>query len=176
MTGFDAKTHEQLWQYGEGSGPYNGEIIVSPVYGDGVVFLQLWRQSRIHAVRLNDGKPPTRLWVSRKPGPVEPSLLYYRGLLYTWMDNGVLVCLDGKTGRELYRQRLGGNCNSSPIASDGRIYVSNNDGTTFVVLAGPQFRLLAKNDLGERITASPAVTGDRLILRTDSQLFCIGKQ
>ena len=177
LTAIDAKTHEELWQYGEGSGPYNGEIIVSPVYGDGMVFLQLWRQSRIHAVRLNgDGKPPTRLWVSNKPGPVEPSLLYYRGLLYAWMDNGVLVCFDGKTGSEQYRKRLDGNCNSSPIASDGRIYISNDDGTTFVVQAGPKFRLLAKNSLGERITASPAISGDWLILRTDSQLFCIERQ
>jgi hypothetical protein len=47
-----------LWQYGEGEGPYNGEIIVSPVFGDGMVFLQLWRQSLIHAIRLDgDGKP-----------------------------------------------------------------------------------------------------------------------
>jgi outer membrane protein assembly factor BamB len=177
LTAFAAKSHEQLWQYGEGAGPYNGEIIASPVFGDGVVFLQLWRQSRIHAIRLNsDGQPPTPLWSSKKPGPVEPSLLYYRGLLYAWTDNGVLACLDGRTGREHYRQRLGGDSNSSPIASDGHIYVSNNDGTTFVVQAGPKFQLLAKNQLGERISASPAITGDWLILRTDSQLFCIGKQ
>ena len=52
LTAFDARTHARLWQYGEGEGPYNGEIIVSPVYGDGTVFLQLWRQSRIHAIRL----------------------------------------------------------------------------------------------------------------------------
>ena len=92
------------------------------------------------------------------------------------MDNGVLACFDGKTGGEQYRKRLGGNCNSSPIASDGRVFVSNNDGTTFVIQAGPKFRLLAKNSLGERITASPAITDDCLIIRTDSQLFCIGER
>ncbi|MDB5384447.1 MAG: pvaA 3 [Planctomycetaceae bacterium] len=177
LTAFDAKSHEELWQYGEGSGPFNGEIISSPVFADGVVFLQLWRQSPIHAIRLSaDGKPPQPLWISKHPGPVEPSLLYYRGLLYSLMDNGVLVCLDGKTGVELYRERLGGNCNSSPIASDGRIYLSNNDGKTFVVQAGPQFQLLATNDLGERISASPAVSGNDLIYRTDSHLYCIGDQ
>ena len=176
LTAFDAKTHEELWQYGEGEGPYNGEIIVSPVYGDEIVFLQLWRKSLIHAIRLKaNGEPPTAVWVSEKPGPVEPSLLYYRGLLFALMDNGVLVCLDGKTGKEHYRQRLGGNCNSSPVASDGRIYVSNNDGTTFVVRAGTTFELLAENDLGERITASPAISGNELIYRTDSHLYCIGR-
>ena len=174
LTAFDSKTHNQLWQYGEGEGPFNGEIISSPVYGDGIVFLQLWRQSPIHAIRLSpDGKPPEPLWVSKNPGPVEPSLLYYRGLLYALMDNGVLTCLDGKTGAEQYRHRLGGNCNTSPIASAGLIFLSNNDGKTFVVRAGTQFELLATNDLGERITASPAISGKDLIYRTDSHLYLI---
>ena len=97
-----------------------------------MVFLQLWRQSRIHAIRLSPQWKTTQpIWVSDKPGGVEPSLLYYQGLLYVLMDNGVLVCFNGKTGEEHYRQRLGGNCNSSPVASDGRIYLSNNDGTNF---------------------------------------------
>jgi outer membrane protein assembly factor BamB len=174
LTAFDAQTHAELWCYGEGEGPFNGEIIVSPVVGDGLVFLQLWRQSRIHAIRLTAAqKPPEPLWVSKKPGPQEPSLLYYRGLLYTLMDNGVLVCLDGKTGAEQYRQRLQGACNSSPVASDGHIYLSNNDGTTFVVQAGKEFELLSRNQLGERITASPAIAADALFYRTDSHLYCV---
>jgi outer membrane protein assembly factor BamB len=112
--------------------------------------------------------------VSTKPGPVESSLLWYRGLVYAWMDNGVLVCLDGKTGDELYRERLGAAANSSPIASDGHLFVSDNDGKTFVVQAGRDFKLLATNLLGERITASPAITGRWLLYRTDSHLYCIG--
>ncbi len=176
LTAFNAQTHAELWQYGQGEGPFNGEIIVSPVYGDGLVFLQLWRQSKIHAIRLAaQGQPPQPVWVSQKPGPVEPSLLYYRGLLYALMDNGVLCCLDGQTGQEHYRQRLGGACNSSPLASDGRIYLSNNDGTTFVVKAGKEFTLLGTNELGERITASPAISDNELIYRTDSHLYCLGK-
>jgi outer membrane protein assembly factor BamB len=176
LTAFNSKTHEELWRYGEGEGPFNGEIISSPVYGDGMVFLQLWRESKIHAIRLTgQGKPPKTVWVSKKPGPVESSLLYYRGLLYALMDNGVLVCLDGKTGEELYRERLGGASNSSPIASDGHVFLSDNEGKTFVVKAGRQFRLLETNSLGERISASPAVTGNWLIYRTDSHLYCIGK-
>jgi len=175
LTAFDAATRRSLWVYGEGEGPFNGEIIVSPVYGDGMVFTQLWRRSPIHALRLRGGgQAPERVWTSDKPGPQEASLLYYRGLLYAWLDNGVLVCYEGKTGKELYRERLGGDCNSSPLASDGRLYLSNNRGETFVVEAGPQFRLLATNALGERISASPAVAGGALILRTDSTLWCIG--
>jgi outer membrane protein assembly factor BamB len=174
LTAFDARTHAELWKYGEGEGPFNGEIIVSPVYGDGVVFLQLWRQSPIHAIRLaGERKPPEPLWISEKAGPQEPSPVYYQGLLYVLMDSGVLVCLEGKTGKELYRQRLGGNCNSSPVAADGRIYLANNDGTIFVVKAGEAFELLETNSLGERITASPAVSGKSVFYRTDSHLYCI---
>jgi outer membrane protein assembly factor BamB len=174
LTAFSAATHAELWKYGEGEGPFNGEIVVSPVYGDGIVFLQLWRQSPIHAIRLTaNGKPPQALWTSEKPGPQEPSLLYYQGLLYSLMDNGVLVCLDGKAGKEVYRKRLGGPCNSSPVASDGRIYLSNNDGMTFVVKAGRDFELLAENALGERITASPAISRNSIFYRTDSHLYCI---
>lgn len=174
LTAYDAATHEELWQYGEGEGPFNGEIIVSPVYGDGIVFFQLWRQSQIHAVRLRPNRrPPEPLWISEKPGPQEPSPVYYRGLLYSLMDNGILVCIDAKTGKEVYRQRLGGNANSSPIAANGRIYFSNNNGTTFVVKAGRQFQLLATNTLGERISASPAIAGKELFFRTDSHLYSI---
>lgn len=177
LTAFDAVTHEELWQYGEGSGPFNGEIISSPVHADGVVYLQLWRETKIHAIRLmGKGKPPETIWVSQKPGPVESSLLHYRGLLYALMDNGVLICLDGKTGEELYRERLGGACNSSPVASDGRVYLSDNDGKTYVVEAGREFKLLATNLLGERISASPAITGNWMIYRTDSHLYCIGQK
>jgi len=179
LTAFDAVTHKERCQYGEGSGPFNGEIISSPVYGDGLVFLQTWRQSAIHAIRLRgEGMPPETVWVNDKPGPVEPSLLYYHGLLYVLKDNGVLVCLDGRTGEEQYRERLGegGECNSSPVASDGKVYVSNIKGTTFVVRAGTKFEVLATNNLGERISASPAISGDALIYRTDSQLFCLGQE
>jgi outer membrane protein assembly factor BamB len=175
LTAYDAATHDELWQYGEGEGPFNGEIVVSPVYGDGVVFLQLWRQSPIHAIRLNGNRqPPRQLWVSERPGPQEPSPLYYRGLVYAWMDNGVLVCLEGKTGKEIYRKRVGGAANSSPIGSGGHVYLSDTDGATYVIKAGPQFQLVAINQLGERITASPAVSGNRLYYRTDSHLYCIG--
>jgi outer membrane protein assembly factor BamB len=123
-----------------------------------VVFLQLWRESKIHAIRLKGKrKPPEVLWVSKKPGPVEPSLLYYRGLVYALMDNGVLVCLDGKTGEEVYRRRLGAACNSSPLAGDGHIYLSDNDGKTFVIQAGRKFKLLQTNSL--------AVYADRKVQR-----------
>lgn len=174
LTAFDARSREELWQYGEGQGPFNGEIVASPVVGDGLVFFQLWRQTQIHAVRLvGGGKPPEPVWVSQKPGPQEPSLLHYQGFVYSLLDNGVLACLNAKTGEEVYRTRLGGACNSSPVAAAGRVYLSNNDGVTYVVKAGPEFELLSTNSLGERITASPAISGRDIYYRTDSHVFAI---
>ena len=109
----------------------------------------------------------------RKARPTGASPIYYRGILYSLNDNGVLVALDAKTGKEIYRQRLGGNCNSSPIAANGLLYFSNNDGATFVVKAGRQFQIVATNHLNERITAPPAIAGNDLIYRTDSHIYCI---
>jgi outer membrane protein assembly factor BamB len=60
------------------------------------------------------------------------------------------------------------------VAGNGHVYVSNNDGVTFVVKAGTEFEIVATNPLGERITASPAITGDLMIYRTDSHLYCVG--
>ena len=174
LTAFDAKSHAKLWSYGEGSGPYNGEIISSPVRADGVVFCQLWRESKIHAIKLREGsKPPEPMWVSKRAGPVEPSLLHYRGIVYAMMDDGILMALDATTGAEHYRERLAGSFSSSPVAGGGHVYLSNTDGITFVVKAGPAFEVVARNDLGERIMASPAITGDALIYRTDSHLYCV---
>ncbi|MEX0700676.1 MAG: PQQ-binding-like beta-propeller repeat protein, partial [Planctomycetales bacterium] len=176
LTAFDAGTRAQLWQYGEGEGMYNGEIVGSPTFGDGMLFGQLWRKDDIHALRLDEnGGPPTPLWESAKPGPEEPSLLYYRGLLYALMDNGVITCFDARTGEELYRERLGGNCTASPVAGGGHVYLCNHDGRTFVLRAGRKFELLATNELGERFSASPAITGRQLILRTSSHLYCVGR-
>ena len=174
LTAFDAATRNERWQYGEGQGPFNGEIIVSAVHADGMVFFQLWRQSQIHAVRLRpNGEPPEPVWISNALGPQEPSLLYYRGMLYALKDNGVLICFDAQTGHENYREPLGAECNSSPVASDGHVFVSNIRGQTLVIRAGAKFELLATNELGERITASPAISGNALIYRTDSHLYCI---
>jgi outer membrane protein assembly factor BamB len=85
----------------------------------------------------------------------------------------VLVCHDGKTGEVHYRQRLEGEFNSSPVAGGGYVYVSNIEGKTYVVKAGRTFELAGSNDLGERISASPAISGDWLFYRTDSHLYCI---
>ena len=90
-------------------------------------------------------------------------------------DNGVATCLDAKTGAMLWSERLGGNFSSSPLYADGRIYVSNREGKTFVLAPGREYKLLATNQLDGTIMASPAAVDDALFIRTDKALYRIEK-
>ena len=89
----------------------------------------------------------------------------------------IFKAYDARTGKKVYEHRLGtgGSFTSSPIAADGKVYVSDTDGKTHVVQAGKTFKVLAVNPLGERISASPAISGNRMIYRTDSRVFCLGE-
>ena len=96
------------------------------------------------------------------------------GLVYLGRENGLLHCLDARTGAELYRERLHTDrCRASPILAAGRIYLIARDGTVSVVKAGRKFELLAVNTLDDNFTASPAVADGRLYLRGFRFLYAI---
>jgi outer membrane protein assembly factor BamB len=90
-------------------------------------------------------------------------------------DGGILTCLDAKTGTEHYRERLGGTFAASPVVADGVIYATADDGVTHLVAATPTFKVLGSNPLGEKVQASPAVAHNRLYIRGQHHLFCIGQ-
>ena len=87
-------------------------------------------------------------------------------------------CLDLKTGKEVYgRQRLrSATYSGSPVLADGKIYVTNEDGVTVVVKAGPMFQVLAENDFDDYTLSSPAVSEGQVFIRTATHLYCIGKR
>jgi outer membrane protein assembly factor BamB len=117
---------------------------------------------------------PFVAWFEPRGTPYTGSPLYYRDRLYSINDNGVMQVFESATGREIYRQRVGGSGNtfsSSPIASDGRIYAVNENGTTVVFAAGDEYTELAKNPLGEMSLSTPAVAGASLFIRTQSTLY-----
>jgi outer membrane protein assembly factor BamB len=93
--------------------------------------------------------------------------------LYVHSEAGVLTCYDAKTGKTVYRKRLDGKFFASSIAGDGRVYLSNDAGTTYVLRAGRRFEVLARNPLNDETLASPAVAGNDLLLRTAKHLYCI---
>ena len=93
-------------------------------------------------------------------------------------DNGVMFCLDAKTGKTVYGpERLRpATYSGSPVLADGKIYVTNEDGVTMVVRAGPKFEILAENDFAEYTLSSPAISDGQIFIRTDAALYAIGKR
>jgi hypothetical protein len=92
----------------------------------------------------------------------------------------VLSCYESKTGTPVYRERVGNGSTSSftvsPVAADGKLYLTAESGTVFVVAAGPEFELLAENEIGEYCLATPAIAGRSLFLRTESSVIAIGTE
>jgi outer membrane protein assembly factor BamB len=117
-------------------------------------------------------------WAQRQAGPYNPSPLVYGGLLYVLYDRGFLSCYDAKTGELVYeKQRLNaGAFTASPWAYDGKVFCLSEDGDTFVVRAGREFKLLGKNSLDEMTLATPALANGSLVIRTQGKLYRIEKK
>lgn len=123
-------------------------------------------------------------WCQRTEAPYNPSTLVYRGRVYVLYDRGFLACFDAATGAPMFgagrdKKRIGngGSYTASPWASDGKVYCLNEDGETAVFAAGDEFRLLHTNNLAadDMAMATPAIVGDRLLIRTANRLYCIAR-
>jgi outer membrane protein assembly factor BamB len=102
--------------------------------------------------------------------------LIHDGLVYLCREKGDVICLDAKTGMEIYHKQTRGDRNfrASPVYADGKIYITSRDGDVIVVKAGKDFEILAKNELGEQIAASPAIANGRIYFRTFEALWAVG--
>ncbi|MBI86118.1 MAG: hypothetical protein CMJ81_23220 [Planctomycetaceae bacterium] len=103
-----------------------------------------------------------------------PTPLSHRGMLFTVSDEGVALCVDLKTGKLYWKERLKNKFYSSPVCVDDKIYFTSRDGEVVVVEAAGEFNLLARNQVGDECHATPAVSGGRMYLRTFSSLISIG--
>jgi outer membrane protein assembly factor BamB len=116
-------------------------------------------------------------WYQRQAGPYNPTPLIYGDYYYVLLDRGFLACYDARSGKMIYdKQRLDPEASaftSSPWAYNGKIFLQSEDGDTFVVQAGPEYKLLGKNSLNDMAMATPAITQGSLILRTASKLYRI---
>lgn len=106
--------------------------------------------------------------------PYVPSVVAKDDLVFMWSDAGVVSCLRGATGKEVWRERVGGNYHGSPVRVRDRLYCVADDGTVVVLAAGEEFRRIDKIPLGEECRSTPAVANGRMYLRTVSRLFAIG--
>jgi outer membrane protein assembly factor BamB len=119
------------------------------------------------------------VWSHPTLGPYHPSALVYGGCYYTLFDRGFLTCNDPMTGKEIYpRQRISADATgftASPWAYNGKVFAMSEDGDTYVIQAGSEFKVLGKSSLDEMTLATPAVANGSLIVRTASKLYRIGR-
>jgi outer membrane protein assembly factor BamB len=108
-----------------------------------------------------------------------PTPLAYQGVLYVLANNGVFDAYEIETGKEIYRQRLeptGNGFSASPVAADGRIYLTSEDGDVIIIAAGREFRKIGSNSMGELVMATPALSDGVMYVRGQSTLFAIGSR
>jgi outer membrane protein assembly factor BamB len=173
---YDPRTGAFLWH----TGGSNQFPIPSPTFHDGVVYMSRgYRSGPYMAIRpggRGDISASHVLWQINTGAPYISSLVYDAGLLYMANDVGAITAIDAATGQKVWQERVDGIFSASPVAADGKIYFVSETGETIVLRGGRQPRVIAKNDLGERLIASPAVSNGQIFLRSDGQLFCVGKQ
>jgi outer membrane protein assembly factor BamB len=121
------------------------------------------------------GKSEFRTWTYPRT-PDVPSPVILDGLVYLCREDGVLVCLDAKTGEKLYENRTQPDRHrASPVVADGHVYITARNGTVTVVKTGREFQVVSSNSLGETLSASPAISNGRIYLRSFEKLWAVGK-
>ncbi len=169
---YEPRTGKELWQVRYGEGFSN---VPRPVYGDGLVFICTgFQEPSLLAVRVDGRGDVTKshiAWTLKRGVPLTPSPLLVGDELYVVNDNGIVMCVDAKTGKEHWRTRLGGNHSASPIYADGRIYFLSEEGESAVIAPGKQFKVLATNQLDGAMLASMAVAGSSIFIRSQTHLY-----
>jgi outer membrane protein assembly factor BamB len=183
IRGYDADTGKELWKLGP-----NSEITcTTPVSGNGLIFVTAGYPpvQPIYAIKIGSSGDLTLkegiessdaiAWSKKTGGSYLPSPLVYGDQLYLISNNGILTAYESKTGKRIYQRRVGtgGSFVSSPIAAAGKLYIASEEGDVFVVKAGADYQLLAKNSVDEPVLATPALSGDVLIVRGAKHLFAI---
>jgi outer membrane protein assembly factor BamB len=181
VTGHDPDTGKELWRsWGlNPTGDGNFRIIASSVTRDGIVYAPT-RVRPFLAIKAGGRGDITKshvLWKFEN-GPDVPSPVTDGKYLYLPNDRGIVWVLDAKTGQEVYGSKRIAPAiySSSPVLADGKVYITNEEGTTTVLKAGGAFEVLAENKLGEYTLSSPAVSDGQIFLRTEQYLYCIGQR
>lgn len=187
IRGYDPRTGRELWRLG-GSSKITAP---TPIFDTGLFVVASGRapERPLFAVRAGargDLRPGNGnasgdavVWSKTGRGSYMPTPLVYDGILYVLGNNGVFDAYDLQTGQEIYRQRLphlGSGFSASPVAADGRIYLSNEDGEILVIAAGREFRHIATNAMGELLMATPALSDGVMYVRSSKSLFAIGNR
>lgn len=181
---YDFKTGKEIWKLTGG-----GDIPVpTPVVHDGLIFITNahGRGAPVYAIRetatgdLTLGADATSnagvAWSHARDGGYMCTPLVYQGLVYIVKYQGILTVYDAKTGERQFQQRLAGGTSaftSSPVAANGKVYLASEEGHIFVLKTGPTYELLAQNDMGESVLATPAISEGMLLYRTQGHVLAI---
>jgi outer membrane protein assembly factor BamB len=172
---YDPQTGREIWRVSYGDGFSN---VPRPVFGHGLVFIGTgFQEPSMLAVRPTGTGDVTNTHVAYtidRGAPFTPSPLIVGDEFYMVSDIGVASCLDVKTGRILWQQRVPGNYSASPVFADNRIYFLSEEGVATVIAPGKEFRRLSVNTLDGTTFASIAVSQQTLFIRSDSHLYRIG--
>jgi outer membrane protein assembly factor BamB len=185
IAGYDFKTGSELWRLkSEGDIP-----VPTPFMARGLIYVANAHGGKapLYAIRpdaLGDITPEAGsrsssgvVWSEERNGSYLQTPVVYGDEVYASTSQGIFKAYDARTGRRLYEQRLGsgGSFTSSPIVADGKIYISNEEGQTYVIKAGPKFEVLSTNSLGEPVLATPAVSDGCLFVRTPRHVVAVGE-
>ena len=175
---YDPATGKELWRH-KG---VESNAIPSPVANNEMVYLVAGFPAKIAlAIKLGGSGDLSGTanvpWKYEKGTAYVPSPILYGDYLYLTTDRGILTCIDARTGEVKYeggRIPIPATFTASPVAFEGKILLTSEDGDTFIVKAGPKHEILGTNSLGEPVYASPAIADGRIFIRGEKNLYCIG--
>jgi len=183
---YDFHTGEEVWRMSGG-----GDIqIPTPIVDGDMIFFNSahGKQSPVYAIHtsaqgdltLQDGESTNEYirWSITRGGAYMQTMLVYGDYLYNCRWNGSVSCYNAQTGQEIWKNKAGsGNSYiSSPVASDGKIYIADDEGMVYIIAAGPEYKFIAENSLGEICMATPAITDNIIFFRTLNYVIAISKQ
>ncbi|MGQ9770664.1 MAG: outer membrane protein assembly factor BamB family protein [Thermogutta sp.] len=175
LDAYDARTGKQIWYL---PGLVGNRTITGPTIDGEIVYATIGMRGATFAARIGgQGRLPAEriLWRYEGNNPDSPAPVYYDGFLYLAADNGIVQCLDARTGELKWRERLGREFKASPLAAEGRIYFLDTSGRCTVVRAGAMFNVLSVNKVEDRTIASPAVSDGRIFIRGRKSVYCVGR-
>ncbi|MBS0260576.1 MAG: PQQ-like beta-propeller repeat protein, partial [Planctomycetes bacterium] len=177
VVAYDPRDGKPLWQVRHGEGFSNAPC---PIYANGIVYICTgYMTPELVSIRADGSGDVTSThvaWRTNKQVPAMSSPIIVGNRLYMISDQGVVTCLNAKTGDLVFRERAAGNHSASPLAVDGKLLFCSRQGDVTVISSGSAWEVLGKNHLDGQLMASPAVWHDSLIIRSDSALYRIGQK
>jgi outer membrane protein assembly factor BamB len=185
IRGYDPLTGKELWRFADNDTEVKMQ---APLVAHDLIYITggyppgrkmyAFRPGAVGDISLKPGEDKNAFlaWTTSKGSPYTPTPIIYGSELYVLADNGVLSAYYAKTGENIYQQRLPTSFSASPVAADGKLYLSSEDGDVFVVKTGRQYELLSRNTMSQPLMSTPALTDGMLILRGNNAIYALGER